>query len=234
MQKIFINKKNFNQTITLDKDKSKHLLKVLRMQLNDEVIIICDNKKYLYHIIDINPCKISLIKQVYDETKNTFEINIIFGAIKPKHLELAIQKATEMNANNFYIYYFEHSQGDEKYNIERLKQISLSACEQSNRDYLMNIKIINHQELENVLKYNDINIIAHFDKHARYITDIINEKHNKIGIIIGPEGGFSTKDLSLLKSKNNCIINLTKTILRSETALIYALSVINEVKLRGK
>lgn len=234
MQKIFIDKQNFNKNIILEKEKAKHFLKVLRMNVGDELIVVCDQQKYLFNIINTNPCTISLIKKINNKTKNNFEINVIFAAIKTKNIELAIKKATELNADNFYIYYFEHSQGNEKYNIERLKQISLSASEQSNRDNLMNIEIINKEKLINILKQNDINLIAHFDDNANYISNVLNTKHHKIGILIGPEGGFSKSDLSLLNCKNNCIINLTKTILKSETALFYALSIINEIKLRGE
>ena len=234
MQKIFINEIPKNQEIILDQQKTKHFLKVLRMQIDDEIIVIANNKKYLASLIKISPCTFKIKNQIENSTTNNFTINVIFAAIKNKNLELAIKKAVELNANNFYIYYFDYSQKNEKYNLTRLEQIVISASEQSNRDSLMKIKIIDDKELNNVLNNNDINLIAHLHKDAKKISSSLNANHQQIGIIIGPEGGFSQKDLNLLNNKNNCIISLTKTILRSETALIYALSIINEVKLGEK
>ncbi len=234
MQKIFINEIPKDQRIILDSQKTKHFLKVLRMKKNDQIIVVSNNEKYLATLINTTPCTFKINQKIDNKTNNNFEINIIFGAIKSKNLELAIKKAVELNANNFYIYYFDYSQNNEKYNMSRLQQIILSASEQSNRDNLMNIKIIYDNELINILNNNDINLVAHFDKNAKTISSTLNSNHNKIGIVIGPEGGFSQKDLTLLNNKNNCIISLTKTILRSETALIYALSVINETKLGGE
>lgn len=231
MQKIFIDKNDFSDLIKLSDDKSKHLSKVLRMKIGDEIIVISNNEKYLFNIISFKPCLIKKNKKLELSTSNAFELNAIFAAIKTKNLELAVKKAVELNVNNFYIFYFNYSQGNEKYNLERLKNIIISATEQSNRDSLMNLEIIGENKLKNILNSNDINFIAHFSNNNSHIINKIKQRHKKISLIIGPEGGFSEEDLSLLSNKNSCIINLTKTILRSETALFYGLSIINEFKL---
>lgn len=230
MQKIFIDKNQFQDIIELDNKKSKHILKVLKMTIGDKIVIICDGKKFLSEIYAINPLKLKIVNEIYENNDNNFIINIYFGAIKAKNLELAIKKATELNATNFYVYYFQYSQNSEKYNLERINTIIKSSAEQSNRNSLMNFEILNKDQLTNSLKENDINFIAHFVEKKNYIINNFKKSNNKIGVLVGPEGGFSEEDLNLIKQNNNCIISLTQSILRSETALIYILSILNEMK----
>lgn len=235
MQKLFINNEQFAKKITLNKIQAKHYLKVLRMKINDQLIVVNNNQKYLYHITNLNPFELVFDKKINDKVANDFAINVFMAIIKPKNIELAIKKATELNATNFYLYYFSHSQNNIKIKLSRLNEIVLNAAQQANRDDLMHVEIIeNDTTLQKLLHDNDINLIAHLTNDKQYISQKLNSSYQKIGIIIGPEAGFSKKDLALLNVKNSCIINLTKSILRAETALIYALSIINEIMLRGK
>ena len=233
MQKVIVDIKDFQTVITLNKEQANHYLKVLRMKNKDKLIVVCNNKKYLYEVSSIKPFQISLVNEIEDDTINPFNINVYFAIIKAKHLEIAIQKAAELNVNTFNLYYFDYSQKNEKINLNRLQQIMVNACQQANRSSLMEIKVINHpDELKDSLMQNDINLIAHFDKDAKYISNTLKDTHHNIGLLIGPEGGFSDKDLSVMNNTNSCIISLTKSILRAETALIYAISVISETKLK--
>ncbi len=234
MQKLFIDKNQFQQTIQLDKNQTQHYLKVLRMTIGDSLIVVCEGKKYLYEVIKIKPMTITWVDDIHDDAANSFEINVFFGVIKTKHLELAIQKAAELNVNHFYLYYFDYCQKNEKVNLSRLEQIMVNACQQANRNSLMDIQLLeNSEQLHELLLKNDMNYIAHFQEEKKYLSHNIQKDYMKIGILIGPEGGFSPKDLLLVNTKNSCIISLTNSILRAETALIYALSIVSEYKLRG-
>ena len=60
------------------------------------------------------------------------------------------------------------------------------------------------------------------------ISDIQSIKKNKIAILIGPVGGWSDKDINIIKNKNVLNINLGKNILKADTAAIVSLSMVKE------
>ncbi len=235
MQKYFI-KKIVNDSVSFLPEDEHHILKVMRCVIDDKVIAIDKNgNKYLCAITSLDPLRATIKEKIIEDTTNPFELNVFQPTIKPSHLELSIQKACEMNVNNFYIFNSELSQGNIKHNLVRYEKIVKEACEQSNRNKLMQIKIIDsNQALIELLALNDINLIAHFSNDAQDVSQCLNANTKKIGIIVGPEGGLTTKDLEIISQANphHSIINLTKTILRSETATIYLCSVVSYVMLK--
>jgi 16S rRNA (uracil1498-N3)-methyltransferase len=138
-----------------------------------------------------------------------------------------IQKATELGVTKFLPIIFERTIV-RKINKERLEKIVIEASEQSNR---INVPIIEEsQKLNNFLKTNSIDLI---------FTDL-NSNNNKIDkskltdrpvcIIIGPEGDFSEAEREKILSFSGVqAIKINENILRSETAVISAISIINYV-----
>ncbi len=233
MQKYFI-KKIINDSVSFLPEDEHHIIKVMRLKEKDQVIAIDKNgNKFLVALTSLIPLRAQIVEKLIEDTTNPFELNVFQPTIKPSHLETAIQKACELNVSNFYIFNSELSQGNIKHNLSRYEKIIKEACEQSNRNKLMNIEIINSQErLVQLLNQNDINLIAHFTDQKVDLEKELSTKTNKIGIIVGPEGGLTEKDLKLMCQSQNRIINLTKTILRSETATIYLCSVVSYVLLK--
>ena len=138
-----------------------------------------------------------------------------------------IQKATELGVTKFLPIIFERTIV-RKINKERLEKIVIEASEQSNR---INVPIIEEsQNLNNFLKTDSIDLI---------FTDL-NSNNNKIDkskltgrpvcIIIGPEGDFSEAEREkILGFKGVQSIKINENILRSETAVISAISIVNYV-----
>lgn len=236
MQKYFINK-IVNNVVSFQKQDELHITKVMRYKIDDKIIVIDNNsKRYIASILNLNPLRAQIINQVNQDVENPCELNVFQASIKPNHMEIAITKACELNVNNFYIYNANLSQNNIKHNIERYKRIIKESAEQSNRNTLMNISLITKNEFINLVNQNDINIITEIYQDNSEIS--LEEKNNfkKIGIIIGPEGGFNNDDINSLNQIKTKFqyLKLTKTILRSETALIYLLSVVSYFILRKK
>ncbi len=223
----FFAKSLINNIVTFSKEDEKHILKVLRLKINAQINVNFNQEKYLAIINNIQPLTAMIIKSLSFENKK-YQINAFVSSIKPKYMELAIQKATEIGADHFYIFKSFFSQNNIKHNLNRYNTIILNACKQSHRTTLMKLEIIdNESDLQKLLNDNDINLVAHLEKNEEKIElkKILDGKQ-KIGILIGPEGGFNKNDLNVIKTNNTYIINLTNNILRSETALIYLLSII--------
>jgi len=138
-----------------------------------------------------------------------------------------IQKATELGVTKFLPIIFDRSVV-RKINKERLEKIVIEASEQSNR---INVPLIEPiQNLDNFLKKKSMDLIFTDLNSNNKKIDKSNLTDKPICIIIGPEGDFSeTEREEILSFKGVQPLNINENILRSETAVISAISIINYV-----
>ena len=212
----------------LDKSQSHYLTKVMRIKENEVFSLFNKNGEWEAKILGISKSIVEFktIKQLRQK-ENTKELWLAFSPIKSNYQNFMIQKATELGVTKFLPIIFERTIV-RKINKERLEKIVIEASEQSNR---INVPIIEEsQKLNNFLKTNSIDLI---------FTDL-NSNNNKIDkskltdrpvcIIIGPEGDFSeTEREKILGFKGVQPIKINENILRSETAVISTISIINYV-----
>lgn len=233
MQKYFV-KKIVGDSVSFLSDDEHHILKVMRYKIGDEVIAISEQgHKYLVTLTNLSPLRAQIKETIIEDTTNPFELHVYQASIKPSHVEIAIQKACELNVNHFYLFNAELSQGHIKHNLSRYEKIIKEACEQSNRNHLMQLHMVESmQALKTLMQANDINLIAHLSDATEDLNEVLTKQTMKVGILVGPEGGLTNQDLVNLSLPQNKIIHLTKTILRSETATIYLCSVVSYVLLK--
>ena len=212
----------------LDKSQSHYLTKVMRVKENEVFSLFNKNGEWEAKILGISKSIVEFktIKQLRQK-ENTKELWLAFSPIKPNYQNFMIQKGTELGVTKFLPIIFERTIV-RKINKERLEKIVIEASEQSNR---INVPIIEEsQKLNNFLKTNSIDLI---------FTDL-NSNNNKIDkskltdmpvcIIIGPEGDFSEAEREEILSFSGVqAIKINENILRSETAVITAISIINYV-----
>ena len=212
----------------LDKSQSHYLNKVMRVKENEVFSLFNSNGEWEAKVLSISKSiiKFKTIKQIRQK-ENIKELWLAFSPIKSNNQNFMIQKATELGVTKFLPIIFDRTVV-RKINKERLEKIIIEACEQSNR---INLPIIKDaQSLNNFLKTNLIDLI---------FTDL-NSKNKKIDkskltnkavcIIIGPEGDFSEVERQqILAFKGVQPIKINENILRSETAVISAISIINYV-----
>ena len=212
----------------LDKSQSHYLTKVMRVKENEVFSLFNKNGEWEAKILGISKSIVEFktIKQLRQK-ENTKELWLAFSPIKSNYQNFMIQKATELGVTKFLPIIFERTIV-RKINKERLEKIVIEASEQSNR---INVPIIEEsQNLNNFLKTNSIDLI---------FTDL-NSNNNKIDkskltdrpvcIIIGPEGDFSEAEREEILSFSGVqAIKINENILRSETAVISAISIINYV-----
>ena len=212
----------------LDKSQSYYLTKVMRVKENEVFSLFNKNGEWEAKILGISKSIVEFktIKQLRQK-ENTKELWLAFSPIKSNYQNFMIQKATELGVTKFLPIIFERTIV-RKINKERLEKIVIEASEQSNR---INVPIIEEsQNLNNFLKTNSIDLI---------FTDL-NSNNNKIDkskfsdkpvcVIIGPEGDFSEAEREeILSFRGVQAIKINENILRSETAVISAISIINYV-----
>ena len=227
--RLFFSKKlSADLTDKLDKPQSHYLTKVMRVKENEVFSLFNKNGEWEAKILGISKSIVEFktIKQLRQK-ENTKELWLAFSPIKSNYQNFMIQKATELGVTKFLPIIFERTIV-RKINKERLEKIVIEASEQSNR---INVPIIEEsQKLNNFLKTNSIDLI---------FTDL-NSNNNKIDkskfsdkpvcIIIGPEGDFSEAEREKILSFSGVqAIKINENILRSETAVISAISIINYV-----
>ena len=217
-----------NMIDKLDKSQSHYLTKVMRVKENEVFSLFNKNGEWEAKILGISKSIVEFKTTKQLRQKENFkELWLAFSPIKSNYQNFMIQKATELGVTKFLPIIFERTIV-RKINKERLEKIIIEASEQSNR---INVPIIEEsQKLNNFLKTNSIDLI---------FTDL-NSNNNKIDkskltdrpacIIIGPEGDFSEAEREkILSFKGVQPIKINENILRSETAVISAISIINYV-----
>ena len=214
---------NFNST--LDKPQSYYLLKVMRMNEGQSFSLFNHGGEWQAKIQNINKGIIEfLIVKKLRSANTEKEIWLAFAPIKLNYLNLMIQKGTEIGVTKFIPILTERTIV-RKINEKRINKIIVEASEQSNR-----IKVPSLDKLIKLDNFLDLN------QKVNIIFGDLNTKNKKIEIknkdpiciLIGPEGDFSVNERKkILELKNILPVKINNNILRSETAAISLISIIN-------
>ena len=225
---FFSNPLSDNLTDELDKSQSHYLTKVMRVKENEIFSLFNKEGEWEAKILEIskNIVKFKTIKQLRQKQNNK-ELWLAFSPIKSNYQNFMIQKATELGVTKFLPIIFDRTIV-RKVNKERLEKIIIEASEQSNR---INVPTIESpQNLNNFLQKNSMDLI--FTDLNSNINKVDKSKftNKPVCIIIGPEGDFSeTERKEILSFKGVQALKINENILRSETAVISAISIINYV-----
>ncbi len=225
---FFSNSLSADMIDKLDKSQSHYLTKVMRVKENEVFSLFNKNGEWEAKILGIskNIVEFKTTKQLRQK-ENTKELWLAFSPIKSNYQNFMIQKATELGVTKFLPIIFDRTVV-RKINKERLEKIIIEACEQSNR---INVPAIEDaQNLKSFLKNNLMDLIFTDLNSDNQKIDKSKLTNKAICIIIGPEGDFSeTEREEILDFKGVQPIKINENILRSETAVISAISIINYV-----
>ena len=219
---------SLNLTSRLDKPQSHYISKVMRIKSNEVFSLFNSSGEWEAKIKEISKgiVEFNITKQLRQKENNK-EIWLAFSPIKSNYFNFMIQKASELGVTKFIPIVFDRSVV-RKINDNRLEKIIIEASEQSNR---INVPVLEKcQNLKNFLSKNN--------KKIELIFTDLNTENRKLEIkkitdkpicvIIGPEGDFSEKEREeILSFEGVNKIKINENILRSETAAISALSIVN-------
>jgi len=210
---------------TLNKTQSHYLTKVMRINTGEVFSLFNKSGEWEAIINEISKNNLTFkVQKQLRQKENESEIWLAFSPIKSNYFNFMIQKATELGVTKLIPVLTERTIV-RKINIERLSKIVIEASEQSNR--LSVPEIFETQSLENFLKNNSsINLI--FGDLNTENKNIKTDNDHPICILIGPEGDYTVDERErILNFKGTQSIKLSNNILRSETAVISALSIVN-------
>ena len=212
----------------LDKSQSHYIYKVMRIEEGQNFSLFNETGEWETEVSNISKKIVSfkVTKQIRQK-ENEKKIWLAFSPVKSNYFNFMIQKSTELGVTNFFPIITERTIV-RTINTDRLNKIIIESSEQSNRINVPSLEKI--QSLDNFLKNNNsLNLIFGDLNTGNKSLNVDTKK--TICILIGPEGDFSEKERSkILKYKGVQRIKLNDNILRTETAAIAALSVINYLK----
>jgi 16S rRNA (uracil1498-N3)-methyltransferase len=216
---------SLNLTDKLDKSQSHYVSKVMRLKQKEVFSLFNSSGEWEAKILNITKSivEFNVTKQLRQK-ENTKDLWLAFSPIKSNYFNFMIQKATELGVTKFLPIIFERTIV-RKINKERLEKVIIEAAEQSNRITVPSIE--EPQKLKSFLN-NDMDLIFTDLNTTNTKIDIKKLTTKPTCVIIGPEGDFSEEEREeILKFSGVQPIKINENILRSETAVISALSIIN-------
>ena len=216
---------SLNLTDKLDKSQSHYVSKVMRLKEKEVFSLFNSSGEWEAKISNITKSivEFNVTKQLRHK-ENTKDLWLAFSPIKSNYFNFMIQKATELGVTKFLPIIFERTIV-RKINKERLEKVIIEAAEQSNRITVPSIE--DTQKLKSFLN-NDMDLIFTDLNTTNTRIDIKKLTTKPTCVIIGPEGDFSEQEREeILKFNGVQSVKINENILRSETAVISALSIIN-------
>jgi len=214
------------QLLTLGIDASHHLSRVLRCQINDQVVLFnCSGNEYLGHVTEIDKRSVSVHINYCDiiERESPLTIHLAQAIGKSNKMDWVIQKSCELGVTEITPLFTERS--NIKLTGERLdkkhahwQNVAISACEQCWRTIVPKV----HYPTTLSIWLESLHCQQGFVLHP-YNAASLNDMVLKLGdvaLLIGPEGGLSDTEIKQAYHKNLIPLALGKRILRTETASI--------------
>ncbi len=218
---------SLNLTDKLDKSQSHYVLKVMRLKQKEVFSLFNSSGEWEAKISNITKSivEFNVTKQLRHK-ENIKDLWLAFSPIKSNYFNFMIQKATELGVTKFLPIIFERTIV-RKINKDRLEKVIIEAAEQSNRITVPSIE--DPQKIKSFLN-NDMDLIFTDLNTANTKIDLTKLTTKPTCVIIGPEGDFSEQEREeILKFNGVQSVKINENILRSETAVISALSIINYV-----
>jgi 16S rRNA (uracil1498-N3)-methyltransferase len=217
-----------NTTGLLSKEHTHYIVNVMRLKRGSNLSFFNKDGEWLSEIIflDRDRVEVKFLKKITGPTR-TFNIELAICLVKKSPMENILQKATELGVSKITPIISERTEVKEL-NFERANKIVVEATEQSNQ--------LTPPQISEAIKLKDF--LKNLDGSSKLLFADVNSKDNlkaevlkeakSLSVLIGPEGDFSPLERELILENASVIpFTISKNILRSDTAVISAISLVN-------
>ena len=215
-------------SLPLREDQGHYLMHVMRLGEGAQVHVFNGRDgEWLATFVPHKKRSHVVLESQVKPQKETSGPSLIFSPIKPKRLEFLIEKATELGAQALYPTLMDHTSFG-RIKSDKIERYAIEAAEQSER--LDVPKIAEVEKLSSLLeKWDSERLIIWAAERGNYppLKSVLKtlQNHKPLTFLIGPEGGFSLKEIELLeKAPYVYPASLGEAILRAETAALLCLS----------
>ena len=217
-----------NTTSLLSKEHTHYVANVMRMKRGSNINFFNKNGEWLSEIVflDRDRVEVKFLNKLKEPTKNS-NIELAICLVKKSPMDTILQKATELGVTKITPIVSERTEVKEL-NFERANKIVIEATEQSNQ--------MAPPEIVKTIKLKDF--LQNLDPTTKLLFADVNSKNNlkienlkdfkNLCILVGPEGDFSPSERESILSISDVIpFTISKNVLRSDTAVISAISLVN-------
>lgn len=222
-------------TAILNAEDSRHALRVLRLEVGDEIELVCDTVRYQAGIAAVEDGVVTVaIRGELRPTEAGTRVTLYQGLPKADKMELIAQKATELGvcairpvAMERCVVKLEGKDAGKK--IERWQKIAREAVKQCARTAVPEVlEVKKLAQLAEEFSALDVLIVpweeARDGSVMKALAPFAGREGVHVGILIGPEGGISEKEAAWLAEKGAKLVTLGPRILRTETAGLAAIT----------
>jgi 16S rRNA (uracil1498-N3)-methyltransferase len=229
---IFFTPDISGKTYTLNENESKHCVRVLRHGVGD-MLTLTDGKGgwFQARITDANPkrCEVLVENQIFDHEKRNYYLHVAIAPTKnTDRFEWFLEKATEIGIDEITPLLCENSER-KQLKTERLEKVMVAAMKQSLKAYLPKLNNLTNFEAFIKSRQPASKYIAHCAQgEKKHLFKVLKPAH-KVLILIGPEGDFSSQEIEIATAMGYEAISLGRSRLRTETAGVSAVHIVNVV-----
>lgn len=236
MARFPISKKNIsNQEVIITGSDYRHIVKVLRSKPGQELKLF--DESYFEHtgkIIEINKneIKIRIINSTKVTSKSDVSLTLLHGIPKGNKMDFIIEKATELGVDSVVPVVTERSQVRQTNKALRWNRIAMESSKQCGRVTIPRIHdVIPFRDAEIYCQDNELRLICYEHSRSKLSNYMktVSQHPTKIAIFVGPEGGFSEYEITLAIEWGFAPIGLGHRTLRTETAAIVALVLVQHI-----
>ena len=217
-----------NTTGLLSKEHTHYVVNVMRLKRGSNINFFNKNGEWLSEIVflDRDRVEVKFLNKLKEPTKNS-NIELAICLVKKSPMDTILQKVTELGVSKIIPIVSERTEVKEL-NFERANRIVVEATEQSNQ--LIPPQISEITKLKDFLK--DLSgssklLFADVNSKDKLKAEAFKEAKT-LSVLIGPEGDFSPSERELILSNSNAVpFTISRNILRSDTAVISAISLVN-------
>ncbi len=192
-----------------------HLVQVVRIEKDEELLLLNGEGLSVKTIVTEASKRNLTLKRISENfVERSFQLDLALGIPKKDALDLCLKEAVELGFRKIYLIRGEFSQNKIP-EAERLKNLLISALEQSNSPYMPLIEEATWQ----TVSWNDYGTVLHLDSQRENKSSSGNISRENL-LVVGPEGGFSEKELDLLRAlPQGESLHFPTPILRTPTAV---------------
>jgi 16S rRNA (uracil1498-N3)-methyltransferase len=213
----------------------RHIVKVLRLKTGSEITLF--DEIGMEHIgvitgVETKEIKVAIAESKKVETESSLNITLLQGVPKGDKMDFIVEKATELGVKTIVPIITERSQMREPKRVQRWQRIAIESSKQCGR--MIPPEIYEPKSFQEIMKYNYYNklqIILYEKCKDKLKHMITNDSKPIVDIVlsIGPEGGFTEKEVIEAKEKGFIPVGLGPRIFRTETASIVAIAVLQHI-----
>ena len=231
MRRFYINPQSISDGLAiLSPDESRHVATVLRLEAG-AAIELFDGTGYVYQglILTTTPKRITVeILSRYQEVEADAPQLFLFQSIlKGKKMDLLVQKATELGVHSFSPVRSKYTEnhGNLDRQVERWQRIMLESCKQCKRALPMTIEPVTTLDEINISAFKKPLVLWENEKTS-HLDGTMVTYDGPMALFVGPEGGFHESEIDAAVVKGFTPVSLGPRILRSETAALTAIAII--------